>query len=145
MITVAEFRTERKGEIIKCEYTVSGGVDGGAYSLRASRTGENTAELAVSNVVNQATFDRERYYDIGTDIFDEVARIVDRYRMLRWSSRAEKPVLVNDEEITIVRIVVSEDGEPKVYKISSKQLLPANALKAFKEIRTCMESFAKNH
>ena len=145
MITVAEFRTERKGEIIKCEYTVSGGVDGGAYSLRASRTGENTAELAVSNVVNQATFDRERYYDIGTEIFDEVARIVDRYRMLRWSSRAEKPVLVNDEEITIVRIVVSEDGEPKAYKISSKQLLPANALKAFKEIRTCMESFAKNH
>ena len=143
MITVAEFRTERKGEIIKCEYTVSGGVDGGAYSLRASRTGENTAELAVSNVVNQATFDRERYYDIGTDIFDEVARIVDRYRMLRWSSRAEKPVLVNDEEITIVRIVVSEDGEPKAYKISSKQLLPANALKAFKEIRTCMESFTK--
>ena len=141
MITVAEFRTERKGEIIKCEYTVSGGVDGGAYSLRASRTGENTAELAVSNVVNQATFDRERYYDIGTDIFDEVARIVDRYRMLRWSSRAEKPVLVNDEEITIVRIVVSEDGEPKAYKISSKQLLPANALKAFKEIRSCMESF----
>lgn len=145
MITVAEFRTERKGEIIKCEYTVSGGIDGGAYSLRASRTGENTAELAVSNVVNQATFDRERYYDIGTEIFDEVARIVDRYRMLRWSSRAEKPVLVNDEEITIVRIVVSEDGEPKAYKISSKQLLPANALKAFKEIRTCMESFAKNH
>ena len=143
MITVAEFRTERKGEIIKCEYTVSGGIDGGAYSLRASRTGENTAELAVSNVVNQATFDRERYYDIGTDIFDEVARIVDRYRMLRWSSRAEKPVLVNDEEITIVRIVVSEDGEPKAYKISSKQLLPANALKAFKEIRSCMESFTK--
>ena len=141
MITVAEFRTERKGEIIKCEYTVSGGIDGGAYSLRASRTGENTAELAVSNVVNQATFDRERYYDIGTEIFDEVARIVDRYRMLRWSSRAEKPILVNDEEITIVRIVVSEDGEPKAYKISSKQLLPANALKAFKEIRTCMESF----
>ena len=143
MITVAEFRTERKGEIIKCEYTVSGGIDGGAYSLRASRTGENTAELAVSNVVNQATFDRERYYDIGTDIFDEVARIVDRYRMLRWSSRAEKPILVNDEEITIVRIVVSEDGEPKAYKISSKQLLPANALKAFKEIRSCMESFTK--
>ena len=140
---MAEFRTERKGEIIKCEYTVSGGIDGGAYSLRASRTGENTAELAVSNVVNQATFERERYYDIGTDIFDEVARIVDRYRMLRWSSRAEKPILVNDEEITIVRIVVSEDGEPKVYKISSKQLLPANALKAFKEIRTCMESFTK--
>ena len=145
MITVAEFRTERKGEIIKCEYTVSGGIDGGAYSLRASKTGENTAELAVSNVVNQATFEREKYYDIGTEIFDEVARIVDRYRMLRWSSRAEKPVLVNDEEITIVRIVVSEDGEPKAYKISSKQLLPANALKAFKEIRTCMESFAKNH
>ena len=143
MITVAEFRTERKGEIIKCEYTVSGGVDGGAYSLRASRTGENTAELAVSNVVNQATFDRERYYDIGTEIFDEVARIVDRYRMLRWSARAEKPVLVNDEEITIVRIVVSEDGEPKAYKISSKQMLPANALKAFKEIRACMESFTK--
>ena len=140
---MAEFRTERKGEIIKCEYTVSGGIDGGAYSLRASRTGENTAELAVSNVVNQATFDRERYYDIGAEIFDEVARIVDRYRMLRWSSRAEKPVLVNDEEITIVRIVVSEDGEPKVYKISSKQLLPANALKAFKEIRSCMESFTK--
>lgn len=140
---MAEFRTERKGEIIKCEYTVSGGIDGGAYSLRASRTGENTAELAVSNVVNQATFDRERYYDIGAEIFDEVARIVDRYRMLRWSSRAEKPILVNDEEITIVRIVVSEDGEPKVYKISSKQLLPANALKAFKEIRTCMESFTK--
>ena len=143
MITVAEFRTERKGEIIKCEYTVSGGIDGGAYSLRASKTGENTAELAVSNVVNQATFDREKYYDIGTEIFDEVARIVDRYRMLRWSARAEKPILVNDEEITIVRIVVSEDGEPKAYKISSKQLLPANALKAFKEIRTCMESFAK--
>ena len=143
MITVAEFRTERKGEIIKCEYTVSGGIDGGAYSLRASKTGENTAELAVSNVVNQATFEREKYYDIGTEIFDEVARIVDRYRMLRWSSRAEKPILVNDEEITIVRIVVSEDGEPKAYKISSKQLLPANALKAFKEIRTCMESFTK--
>lgn len=140
---MAEFRTERKGEIIKCEYTVSGGVDGGAYSLRASRTGENTAELAVSNVVNQATFDRERYYDIGAEIFDEVARIVDRYRMLRWSSRAEKPILVNDEEITIVRIVVSEDGEPKAHKISSKQLLPANALKAFKEIRSCMESFTK--
>lgn len=138
---MAEFRTERKGEIIKCEYTVSGGIDGGAYSLRASRTGENTAELAVSNVVNQATFERERYYDIGAEIFDEVARIVDRYRMLRWSSRAEKPVLVNDEEIMIVRIVVSEDGEPKAYKISSKQLLPANALKAFKEIRSCMESF----
>ena len=143
MITVAEFRTERKGEIIKCEYTVSGGIDGGAYSLRASKTGESTAELAVSNVVNQATFEREKYYDIGTEIFDEVARIVDRYRMLRWSARAEKPVLVNDEEITIVRIVVSEDGEPKAYKISSKQLLPANALKAFKEIRACMESFTK--
>ena len=143
MITVAEFRTERKGEIIKCEYTVSGGIDGGAYSLRASKSGENTAELAVSNVVNQATFEREKYYDIGTEIFDEVARIVDRYRMLRWSARAEKPVLVNDEEITIVRIVVSEDGEPKAYKISSKQMLPANALKAFKEIRTCMESFTK--
>lgn len=143
MITVAEFRTERKGEIIKCEYTVSGGIDGGAYSLRASKTGESTAELAVSNVVNQATFEREKYYDIGTEIFDEVARIVDRYRMLRWSARAEKPVLVNDEEITIIRIVVSEDGEPKAYKISSKQLLPANALKAFKEIRACMESFTK--
>ena len=143
MITVAEFRTERKGEIIKCEYTVSGGIDGGAYSLRASKTGESTAELAVSNVVNQATFEREKYYDIGTEIFDEVARIVDRYRMLRWSARAEKPVLVNDEEITIVRIVVSEDGEPKAYKISSKQMLPANALKAFKEIRACMESFTK--
>lgn len=140
---MAEFRTERKGEIIKCEYTVSGGVDGGAYSLRASKTGENTAELAVSNVVNQATFEREKYYDIGTEIFDEVARIVDRYRMLRWSARAEKPVLVNDEEITIIRIVVSEDGEPKAYKISSKQMLPANALKAFKEIRACMESFTK--
>lgn len=140
---MAEFRTERKGEIIKCEYTVSGGIDGGAYSLRASKAGENTAELAVSNVVNQATFDREKYYDIGTEIFDEVARIVDRYRMLRWSARAEKPVLVNDEEITIVRIVVSEDGEPKAYKISSKQMLPANALKAFKEIRACMESFTK--
>ena len=143
MITVAEFRTERKGEIIKCEYTVSGGIDGGAYSLRASKSGENTAELAVSNVVNQATFEREKYYDIGAEIFDEVARIVDRYRMLRWLARAEKPVLVNDEEITIVRIVVSEDGEPKAYKISSKQLLPANALKAFKEIRACMESFTK--
>ena len=143
MITVAEFRTERKGEIIKCEYTVSGGIDGGAYSLKASKTGESTAELAVSNVVNQATFEREKYYDIGTEIFDEVARIVDRYRMLRWSARAEKPVLVNDEEITIIRIVVSEDGEPKAYKISSKQLLPANALKAFKEIRACMESFTK--
>ena len=143
MITVAEFRTERKGEIIKCEYTVSGGIDGGAYSLRASKTGESTAELAVSNVVNQATFEREKYYDIGTEIFDEVARIVDRYRMLRWSARAEKPVLVNDEEITIIRIVVSEDGEPKAYKISSRQLLPANALKAFKEIRACMESFTK--
>lgn len=143
MITVAEFRTERKGEIIKCEYTVSGGIDGGAYSLRASKTGEDTAELAVSNVANQATFEREKYYDIGAEIFDEVARIVDRYRMLRWSARAEKPVLVNDEEITIVRIVVSEDGEPKAYKISSKQMLPANALKAFKEIRTCMESFTK--
>ena len=143
MITVAEFRTERKGEIIKCEYTVSGGIDGGSYSLRASKTGESTAELAVSNVVNQATFEREKYYDIGAEIFDEVARIVDRYRMLRWSARAEKPVLVNDEEITIVRIVVSEDGEPKAYKISSKQLLPANALKAFKEIRACMESFTK--
>ena len=88
MITVAEFRTERKGEIIKCEYTVSGGIDGGAYSLRASKTGESTAELAVSNVVNQATFEREKYYDIGAEIFDEVARIVDRYRMLRWSARA---------------------------------------------------------
>lgn len=143
MITVAEFRTERKGEIIKCEYTVSGGIDGGAYSLRASKTGESTAVLAVSNVVNQATFEREKYYDIGAEIFDEVARIVDRYRMLRWSARAEKPILVNDEEIMIVRIVVSEDGEPKAYKISSKQMLPANALKAFKEIRTCMESFTK--
>lgn len=143
MITVAEFRTERKGEIIKCEYTVSGGIDGGAYSLRASKTGESTAELAVSNVVNQATFEREKYYDIGAEIFDEVARIVDRYRMLRWSARAEKPVLVNDEEITIVRIVVSEDGELKAYKTSSKQLLPANALKAFREIRACMESFTK--
>ena len=137
---MAEFRTERKGEIIKCEYTVSGGIDGGAYSLRASRTGENTAELAESRAV-QVCLTRQRYYDIGTEIVDEVARIVDRYRMLRWSSRAEKPILVNDEEITIVRIVVSEDGEPKAYKISSKQLLPANALKAFKEIRSCMESF----
>ena len=138
---MAEFRTERKGEIIKCEYTVSGGADGGAYSLRASRTGENTAELAVSNVVKQATFDRERYYDIGTDIFDEVARIVDRYRMLRWSARTENPVLVSDEEITTVRIAVFEDGEAKAYKISSKQILPFNAMKSFKEIRKCMERY----
>ena len=50
-------------------------------------------------------------------------------------------MLVNDEEITIVRIVVSEDGEAKAYKISSKQLLPFNAIKAFKEIRKCMESY----
>ena len=43
---MAEFRTERKGDIIKCEYTVSGGIEGGAYSLRASKTGDKTAELA---------------------------------------------------------------------------------------------------
>ena len=97
---MAEFRTERKGDIIKCEYTVSGGIEGGAYSLRASKTGDKTAELAVSNVVNQMTFDREKYYDIGIEIFDELARIVDRYRMLRWSARTENPVLVSDEEIT---------------------------------------------
>ena len=139
--TMAEFRTERKGDIIKCEYTVSGGIEGGAYSLRASKTGDETAELAVSNVVNQTTFEREKYYDIGTEIFDELAKIVDRYRMLRWSARTENPVLVNDEEITIVRIAVSEDGEAKAYKISSKQLLPFNAIKAFKEIRKCMESY----
>lgn len=138
---MAEFRTERKGDIIKCEYTVSGGIEGGAYSLRASKTGDETAELAVSNVVNQTTFEREKYYDIGTEIFDELAKIVDRYRMLRWSARTENPVLVNDEEITIVRIVVSEDGEAKAYKISSKQLLPFNAIKAFKEIRKCMERY----
>lgn len=30
---MAEFRTERKGDIIKCEYTVSGGIEGGAYTL----------------------------------------------------------------------------------------------------------------
>ena len=131
---MAEFRTERKGDIIKCEYTVSGGIEGGAYSLRASKTGDETAELAVSNVVNQTTFEREKYYDIGTEI-------VDRYRMLRWSARTENPVLVNDEEITIVRIAVSEDGEAKAYKISSKQLLPFNAIKAFKEIRKCMERY----
>lgn len=141
---MAEFRTERKGDIIKCEYTVSGGIEGGAYSLRASKTGDETAELAVSNVVNQTTFEREKYYDIGTEIFDELAKIVDRYRMLRWSARTENPVLVNDEEITIVRIAVSEDGEAKAYKISSKQLLPFNAIKAFKEIRKCMESYIEN-
>lgn len=138
---MAEFRTERKGDIIKCEYTVSGGIEGGAYSLRASKTGDETAELAVSNVVNQTTFEREKYYGIGTEIFDELAKIVDRYRMLRWSARTENPVLVNDEEITIVRIAVSEDGEAKAYKISSKQLLPFNAIKAFKEIRKCMERY----
>lgn len=138
---MAEFRTERKGDIIKCEYTVSGGIEGGAYSLRASKTGDETAELAVSNVVNQTTFEREKYYDIGTEIFDELEKIVDRYRMLRWSARTENPVLVNDEEITIVRIAVSEDGEAKAYKISSKQLLPFNAIKAFKEIRKCMERY----
>lgn len=138
---MAEFRTERKGDIIKCEYTVSGGIEGGAYSLRASKTGENTAELAVSNVVNQTTYDRERYYDIGVEIFEELAKIVDRYRILRWTARTENPVLVNDEEITTVRIAVSEDGEAMAYKISSKQLLPSNALKAFREIRKCMESY----
>lgn len=95
----------------------------------------------MSNVVNQTTFEREKYYDIGTEIFDELAKIVDRYRMLRWSARTENPVLVNDEEITIVRIAVSEDGEAKAYKISSKQLLPFNAIKAFKEIRKCMERY----
>ena len=72
--TMAEFRTERKGDIIKCEYTVSGGIEGGAYSLRASKTGNETAELAVSNVVNQMTFDREKYYDIGIEIFDELEK-----------------------------------------------------------------------
>lgn len=138
---MAEFRTERKGDIIKCEYTVSGGIEGGAYSLRVSRTGDDTAELAVSNVVNQATFDREKYYDIGVEIFDELAKIVDRYRILRWAARAENPVLVNDEEITTVRIAVSEGGEAKAYKISSKQLLPSNAMKAFKEIRKCIEGY----
>ncbi len=138
---MAEFRMERKGDIIKCEYTVSGGIEGGAYSLRASKTGENTAELAVSNVVNQTTYDRERYYDIGVEIFEELAKIVDRYRILRWTARTENPVLVNDEEITTVRIAVSEDGEARAYKISSKQLLPSNALKAFREIRKCMESY----
>lgn len=136
---MAEYRTERKGEIIKCEYTVSGGIEGGAYNLRVVLSGDNTAELAVSNVVNQATFDRERFYDIGAEIFDEIGKIVDRYRMLRWSERAENPVLVNDEEITTVRIVVSEDGNLRKFKISSKQLLPANALKAFNEIRKCIE------
>lgn len=40
---MAEFRTERKGDIIKCEYTVSGGIEGGAYSLSASKTGDETA------------------------------------------------------------------------------------------------------
>ena len=47
---MAEFRTERKGDIIKCEYTVSGGIEGGAYSLRASKTGDKTkqAELATA-------------------------------------------------------------------------------------------------
>lgn len=138
---MAEFRTERKGDIIKCEYTVSGGIEGGAYSLRASKTGDKTAELAVSNVVNQMTSDREKYYDIGIEIFDELARIVDRYRMLRWSARTENPVLVSDEEITTVRIAVSENGEAKAYKISSKQILPFNAMKAFKEIRKCMERY----
>lgn len=140
---MADFKTERMGKIIKCEYTVSGGIEGGSYYLRASKNGDDTAELAVSNVVNQATFEREKYYDIGLDIFDEIEKIVDRYRMLRWSARAENPVLVNDEEITTVRIVVSENGEPKAYKISSKQLLPFNAFKAFNEIRKCMESCTK--
>lgn len=138
---MAEFRTERRGKIIKCEYTVSGGIEGGAYSLRVSRTGNDTAELAVSNVVNQATFEREKYYDIGVEIFDELAKTVDRYRMLRWAARAENPVLVSDEEISTVRIAVSEDGEVKAYKISSKQLLPSNAMKAFKEIRKCIERY----
>ena len=95
----------------------------------------------MSNVVNQMTFDREKYYDIGIEIFDELARIVDRYRILRWSARTENPVLVSDEEITTVRIAVSEDGEATAYKISSKQILPFNAMKAFKEIRKCMESY----
>ena len=67
----------------------------------------------MSNVVNQMTFDREKYYDIGIEIFDELARIVDRYRMLRWSARTENPVLVSDEEITTVRIAVFEDGKIK--------------------------------
>ena len=38
-------------------------------------------------------------------------------------------------------IAVFEDGEAKAYKISSKQILPFNAMKAFKEIRKCMESY----
>lgn len=139
MIVVNEIRTERKGDIIKCEYTVSGGIEGGAYSLRVSANGD-CAELVVSNVVNQATFDRERYYDVDSDVFDGIARIVDRYRMLRWSLRAASPVLVNDEEITTIRIVVS-GNEPTAYKISSKQLLPINAMKAFNEIRKCIESY----
>lgn len=143
VIFMAEFRTERRGDIIKCEYTVSGGIEGGSYHLRASKNGEKIAELAVSNVVNQATFEREKYYDISSEIFDEIAKIVDRYRMLRWIARMENPVLVNDEEIITVRIAVSEDGEPKAYKISSKQLLPSNAMKAFNEIRKIMESYAK--
>lgn len=40
-----------------------------------------------------------------------------------------------------MRIAVFEDGEAKAYKISSKQILPFNAMKAFKEIRKCMESY----
>lgn len=137
---MAEFKTERQGEIIKCEYTVSGGTEGGSYSLMASKTGENTAELVVSNVVNQMSFEREKYYDINTEVFDEIGRIIDRYRMLRWSLREERPLLVNDEEVTSVRIVVSEKGEPRAYKITSKQLLPANAMKVFKEIRVALEN-----
>lgn len=137
---MSEFRTERRGEIIKCEYTVSGGIEGGSYSLRVSKTGDESAELAISNVVNQMSFQRERYYDIGTEVFDEIAKVADRYRMLRWALRAERPLLVNDEEITSVRLVVSESGEPHAYKITSKQLLPANAQTAFKEIRAAIES-----
>lgn len=137
---MAEFKTERQGEIIKCEYTVSGGTEGGSYSLMASKTGENTAELVVSNVVNQMSFEREKYYDINTEVFDEIGRIIDRYRMLRWSLREERPLLVNDEEVTSVRVVVSEKGEPRAYKITSKQLLPANAMKVFKEIRVALEN-----
>lgn len=137
---MAEFKTERQGEIIKCEYTVSGGTEGGSYSLMASKTGENTAELVVSNVVNQMSFEREKYYDINTEVFDEIGRIIDRYRMLRWSLREERPLLVNDEEVTSVRVVVSEKGEPRAYKITSKQLLPDNAMKVFKEIRVALEN-----
>lgn len=138
---MAGFITERKGDIIKFEYTVSGGIDGGSYYLMVSKIGNADAELVISNVVNQATFDREKHHKIGIDIFDKLAAIIDRYRMLRWSARMENPVLVNDEEITTVRIVIDENGEPKKYKITSKQLLPTNAMKAFKEIRKCLESY----